>query len=537
MTQLAEPRSRHPVPPPRQRERSGRLPVVAALIAGLFLSGLTQNWASSWKDHNAGPQPAIAERGALGGMDSYALALMLGGLRGPLVMVLWSKVENQKIDRDIDDLDTMIEWIRLLQPEFDTVHIFQIWNKAYNISALMASSGSKYETILDAVDYARRVDRNRPGDINIMDSLARVFAEKLGGKNATERVFYRKQFREDSMTDQSRRKAYPEDAEHPRMGFKFLGPNNGPLLDQNNNIDPTFLAPRAPRPADLPADSEWNDGSDFQYIARYQPFPYGIPPSAIGYNYAKRAQVAMTVGGQRPLQTSDTVIDTRPGLLLKQWSQEESDRGITEETRAFGLPSTADPSALEGVTAGLPTDAKIVDQRALESAIYSYALSIRICDDALAEYHRHLSRPQYINPYQTYTSHLDELQTLKTLSAADHDFLAAMLPGADRGKLLAQSAAGYLTARADYERLILKYATEYAIAQPLYLSKQIDLDHLSPEDLHALYQQALAAVEKLPVLQRVNEDMREEYLPYATRADARLRTLAAYSAPSVLQIH
>ena len=537
MTQLAEPRSRQPVSPPPLRKRAGRLPAVAALIVGLVLSGLTRNWASDWKDRKAGAQPALAERGALGGMDSYALALMLGGLRGPLVMVLWSKVENQKIDRDINDLDTMIEWIRLLQPEFDTVHIFQIWNKAYNISALMASSASKYETILDAVDYARRVDRDRPGDINIMDSLARVFAEKLGGKNVTERVFYRKQFREDSMTDENRSKVYPEDADHPRMGFKFLGPKNGPLLDQNNNFDPVFLAHRTPRPANLPSDSEWNDGSDFQYIARYQPFPYGIPPTAIGYNYAKRAQVAMTVGGQRPLQTSDTVIDTRPGLLLKQWSQEESDRGITEETRAFGLSATADPSALEAVTAGLATDAKIADSRALESAIYSYALSMRICDDALVEYHRHLARPQYVNPYQTYTSHLDELQTLKTLSGADRDFLAAMLPGADRGKLFAQSAAGYRTARADYERLILKYATEYSVAEPLYLSKHIDVDHLNPDDLHTLFEQTLAAVQKLPVLQRVNEDMREEYLPYATRADARLQTLAAYTAPSVLQIH
>ena len=34
-------------------------------------------------------------------------------VRGPLVMVLWSKVENQKIDRDLEDVDTMIEWIRL----------------------------------------------------------------------------------------------------------------------------------------------------------------------------------------------------------------------------------------------------------------------------------------------------------------------------------------------------------------------------------------------------------------------------------------
>jgi hypothetical protein len=539
VTQLAEPRDRETISPapPRRDERSGRLPIILALLVGLVLSGLTQNWASSWKEQNAAAQGTGAERSALGGMDSYALALMLGGLRGPLVMVLWSKVENQKIDRDINDLDTMIEWIRLLQPEFDTVHIFQIWNKAYNISALMASSASKYQTILDAIDYARRVDRDRPGDINIMDSLARVFAEKLGGKNVTERVFYRRQFREDSMTDKNRGIAYPEDADHPRMGFKFLGPKNGPLLDKDNNIDAAFLAPRTARPASLPADSEWNDGSDFQYLARYQPFPYGVPPSAIGYNYAKRAQVGMTVGGQHPLQTSDTVVDTRPGLLLKQWSQEESDRGVTEETRAFGLPSNADPTVLEGVTAALPADAKVLDRRALDSAIYSYGLAVKICGDALVEYHRHLARPQYVNPYQTYSSHLDELQTLKTLSSADEAFLQAMLPGADRTRLLTEAAVNYRTARAAYELLVLKYATEYSVADPLYLSKHIDLDHLSPDDLHTLFNQAMAEVQNLPTLQRVNQDMRDEYLPYVERANTRLATLAPYAAPSVLQIH
>jgi hypothetical protein len=537
VTQLAEQRgTQTPASPEdQQRGRLGQASVVIAIILGLLLSGLTQNWASGWKKNHAGEQPVAG--GALGGMDSYALALMLGGLRGPLVMVLWSKVENQKIDRDLNDLDTMIEWIRLLQPEFDTVHIFQIWNKAYNISALMASSASKYQTILDAIDYARRVDHDRPGDINILDSLARVFAEKLGGKNVTERVFYRKQFREDSMTDANRKNAYPEDVGYTRMGFKFQGPSNTSLLDDKNNMLPEFVAAKRERPAGLRPDSEWNDGSDLQYIARYQPFPYGVPPTALGYNYAKRAQVALTVGGQHPLQTSDTVVDTRPGLLLKQWSQEESDRGITEEARAFGLPNNADPSVLEAATASLAADARVVDQHALESAIYSYALAGKICDDALDEYHRHLARPQYVNPYQTYTSHLEELRTLKVLSSADRAFLAAMVPGADRGKLLSEAAAHYRTARADYELLVLKHAMEFSVADPLYLSKHIDLDGLNSDDLHMLYLQSIAAVQKVPKLQQLNQDMRDEYVPYADRCEARLRTLAPYAAPSVLQIH
>jgi energy-coupling factor transporter ATP-binding protein EcfA2 len=66
--------------------------------------------------------------------------VVLGGLRGPLVMILWTSSEGQKAERELEDFDTKVEWIRLLQPEFDSVHIFQVWNKAYNISVQMASS-------------------------------------------------------------------------------------------------------------------------------------------------------------------------------------------------------------------------------------------------------------------------------------------------------------------------------------------------------------------------------------------------------------
>ena len=67
-------------------------------------------------------------------MPSFATALLLGGLRGPLVMFLWPNSETSKREHHLEDVDTEIEWIRLLQPEFDTVHLFQIWNKAYATS-------------------------------------------------------------------------------------------------------------------------------------------------------------------------------------------------------------------------------------------------------------------------------------------------------------------------------------------------------------------------------------------------------------------
>jgi len=461
---------------------------------------------------------------------------MLGGLRGPLVMVLWSKVENQKIDRDLEDVDTMIEWIRLLQPEFDTVHIFQIWNKAYNISVLMASTTSKYTTILDAIDYARRVDADRPNDLNILDSLAQVFAEKLGGKNTQERTFYRRQFREDTLTDENGKKAFPDDAKtHRRLGLKYFGRQDGPLLDDNNNLLPSLLAVQTPRPSDLPANSEWNDGSELQYLRPYQPFPYGISPSAMGYNYAKRAQVAMTVGGQHPLQLSDMVIDSRPALVLKQWAEEEADRGITQEAKAFGIPSDADPHALEVATAGIAPTQKPADPHARDAAINAFEVSARVCPDAIREYDRHLSHPQYINQLQTYASHKDDVNSLRRMSLADRDYLL-IASATDAARQVESTKDEYVKARATYQRTLLRFYVEEGIAPQVFPAgiTPANLDSVPDEQIDLIYRRMLAVANALDPTLRSFDDQRSEYGAYITRADTRLAALG-YGQKSILQ--
>ena len=129
--------------------------------------------------------------------NSYTLGLLLGGLRGPLVMTLWSTSEAQKSERNLDDINTKIELIRLLQPNFDTVHLFQIWNKAYNLSVQMANLPSKYAMILDAIDYARSTRAERPENINIESALGGIYFDKLG--NSAEKGYYRQRIRDETM--------------------------------------------------------------------------------------------------------------------------------------------------------------------------------------------------------------------------------------------------------------------------------------------------------------------------------------------------
>lgn len=542
MTDVAErtaPRTAPPAPTRRGDERAGRWPVVLVMIVALIACGLTGTWAHDWKDAHAGTQPlATAQRGALSGMNSYSLALMLGGLRGPLVMVLWSKVEGQKIDRDLEDVDTMIEWIRLLQPEFDTVHIFQIWNKAYNISAMMASTASKYQTILDAVDYARRVAAEKPGDLNIQDQLARVFGEKLGGPNVQERAFYRKQFMEDTLTDANRKKAYPaEDATYRRMAFKFFENKFQPLLNERNDIDPRLLAARYPRPSNLPAKSEWNNGAELQYLAPYQPFPLGIPPIAMGYNYAKEAQVAMTVGGQKPLQLSDTVIDTYPAILMKQWAEFEQDRAAGYEGRAFGVRGAGPIPAQVAAAASAPA-APLASRGALEYADYSYGMAARLTNDAIKEYERHLANPQYVNPYMSYTSQLIDLHAQEALVSADHAYASALLGNpSDRAAKFSEAAEGYRDALTQYERIVLTYYVEGALRPKLFENGTIIPSKLKDDKLDQVFANYLSMLASIPKENREFDDQRDEYGAYLQRAATRVQQLRGFGQRSILQTH
>jgi hypothetical protein len=242
--------------------------------------------------------------------------------------------------------------------------------------------------------------------------------------------------------------------------------------------------------------------------------------------------------GQKPLQIGDTVVDSRPALVLKEWADNESDRAVKLEAQAFGLPSTAEAHELEIQTGpAINLESKPAEPQAVDAAIYSYRLSSRLCDDAIREFRRHLRNPQYINPYQNYVSHMEELQAVHSEAAANAEFLEAFKPGADRNALLRQAAPNYRDAMTRYERMVLKYAVEAPVADSLYRAQHVNLERANAQEIDQLYRKALELVSKLPAKTREYDDLRADYGGYVSRTDARLKQLAAYSQPSVLQIH
>ncbi|HEX2973506.1 MAG TPA: hypothetical protein VHP11_14320, partial [Tepidisphaeraceae bacterium] len=263
------------------------------LIVALLATGAVRTLVQAKHDAIVPRPPAISR---LSGMNSFTLGLLLGGLRGPLVMLLWSSSENQKMYKNLEDIDTKIDLIRMLQPEFDSVHIFQIWNKAYNLSIMMANVQNKYTTILDALDYARKVDAERPDNINILVSMADLYLSKLGTPVApwTEKRYYNSHIRNETLPHPNAQKSSSD-----QPGFRRT--QHQTMLNADGTILPELLQARAGLGSLV---EKGYTGAELQFLARYNTpemgaFPYGLHPLALAYNYYKRAATLRVLTGRK----------------------------------------------------------------------------------------------------------------------------------------------------------------------------------------------------------------------------------------------
>lgn len=491
-----------------------RLPTVIVLITALLLSIVARQLAAGYRTRGTPIASTPTSTTTLGSFDSYALALLLGGLRGPLVMILWPSSEAQKSDRNLEDFDTKVEWIRLLQPEFDSVHIFQVWNKAYNISVQMASIANKYTTILDALQYASAVDADRPNNINILMAKAQVWFDKLG--NSQEKLYYRSRVRQESQA-----RAEPE-ARRPANTTVNL--KLQPMLDEKGMILPDLVQPKTTGLASPSTDAP--DGSELQFLKQFEPFPQGLSPYAIGYNYYKRAQVLQSIGKQRHLQLSELVIDSRPALALKSWAEEEWERGRRFEAQAFGVdvPLSTERVNLEPATAEVPPTQTPVDLEAAKKALYAYNRAIQIAEAALKEYSRHLSK--YLQSLSTYRSHQDSLNAMILAAKGDRDYLMAQLStGTERQRLLLSAKENYRLASERYALIVVRYYTDEEVSSRLLppdVSRfQLELDPARPDYLTKLAQTSDRIQRGRGDGDQFLED-RSEYMQYLLRANVRI---------------
>ncbi|MGA3066420.1 MAG: hypothetical protein ABSF29_06180 [Tepidisphaeraceae bacterium] len=583
----------------RRRRGSARPVTVCLLVVFLVATAAGRGWVLDDRFRTEAPTSTVNGLGgaSLSSMPSFATALLLGGLRGPLVMTLWISSESQKQRNDLQDIDTKIEWIRLLQPEFDAVHLFQIWNKAYNISVKMTSLANKYSTIIDAIDYGQKVDLERPDDVNILSSIAQVYSDKLG--ISQENAYYRARVRRETQTlirvsfpaslvDPFRAAATalgwnPEVAPlglnaktqvysvllekqvaellaqelGPTVEMRPQSPQQAaatnvswrrlrlpPMLDVNGYILPELLAPRFPRPADLPADQHWYDGSQLQFLAQYQPFPYGLSTYALAFNDYKRCQYLEELWKERMLQSNDQVIDSRPAVMLKLWGQDEWERGRRAEIRAVGGSSNrfSDPLDLEIPGGLLPLDLPIKDSPAMGLAIYSYDTAARLFADAREEFYRHIRNDP--GNASNYFAHIDDTISMERLMLADRDYLEAKTATGERRDLLLRSAANeYISAQQRFALTMLKYFMADSV-----IAKEYPIDPATGKRRTRLTIEQAPPTQWVPTLlasveetNRINsdpdtgriiygdqyQDERGEYMKYVQHCQSRLELLQA----------
>ena len=481
--------------------------------------------------------PRAGSGSRLSQMNTFALGLVLGGLRGPLVMFLWTSSENQKTDRNLQDIDTKIELIRMLQPEFDSVHIFQIWNKAYNLSVQMANYQNKYTTILDALDYARSVDRERPDNINILMSMGEVYYQKLGQSNP-EKVYYVPRVRQETLP-----KPAPERVRRGQAGWRRT--RHDTMLDERGFLLPSLLEP------DQGREGKPYTGAELQFLAGYNTpekggFPYGLSPHAIAYNYYRRAGRLQETTGQSHLQMSNSVVSSRSAVALRDWAVEEWQRGRTLEIQAAGkpVPTGTDPWSKELETSGSTltfADTSDRTRRMIADAIFSYRRGSDVAGHAEQDYRRHIAIEE-VAEVGLYGSQVDSAIAMQSLLEADHYFLASTAanagfqppvappPGETPATLLQKAAAAYQKAIDRYYALTLKYCVEDDVAATVY--KQVAGPNFDKTNIQQadpkLYPALLDAVVQLHEREkRINihgEDV-TEYQTYIRRARERLQQI------------
>jgi hypothetical protein len=315
-----------------------------------------------------------------------------------------------------------------------------------------------------------------------------------------------------------------------------------PILTADGNILPELLTVTHPRPPGMSETAQWYDGSELQYLKTYQPFPYGIPPEAIGYNEFKRCQSLQRVDHESHIQSSAFVIDSRPGMSLQAFGRQEGNDGRRAELRYFGLDDSGDfhdiqlraPAASDQSPAQLGQSlATRPDSGAGPRALYAYALAARVFRDATAELRGHIQL--YPGSQDRMASHLDDTLGFALLYQGDHDFLAGVMTPGDKTSAWAAATDEYQQAAYQFELIILRYFVEDDLAAAVFPKDSRGL----PLRRDAVDQ--LPPAQRRPILDAVEaasgdyykhhsddfEDDRNEYVGYVNRCLARIKGMSA----------
>jgi hypothetical protein len=128
-------------------------------------------------------------------LPGEAVTLILGGFRGPYVIWLWTKVEDEKQKKIHFDLLDRYSKIAALQSDYPEVWTYHYWNMLWNITVQWQSPERKYQWIRLGMRFLREGYRRNPHSAQIMLEMGRGYLLKIG--HSQESVYYLKRLKED----------------------------------------------------------------------------------------------------------------------------------------------------------------------------------------------------------------------------------------------------------------------------------------------------------------------------------------------------
>jgi hypothetical protein len=131
----------------------------------------------------------------LGDLPSEAITLILGGFRGPYVVWLWIRAEEEKQKKIHFDLLDRYTKIAMLQSDYPQVWTFHYWNMLWNITVQWQSPERKYQWIRLGIRFLREGYRRNPHSADIMMEMGRGYMDKIG--RSQEAPYYRRRVEED----------------------------------------------------------------------------------------------------------------------------------------------------------------------------------------------------------------------------------------------------------------------------------------------------------------------------------------------------
>ena len=352
--------------------------------------------------------------------------LVLGGFRGPLVMGLWIKAEDEKYLRNWWNVKTYHEIIAHLQPNFPSVYVYNAWNLAYNLSVQWHELPNKYQWVLDGARYAQKGIWINPESPDVMFQLADIYDQKLG-RSQPERFYYRQSFAQDTVRVAKLVEKMSAEQRKDLANSTLLSDRDKAALvvvEKNGRLELT--------PVDL------------------QEYPYGVSPFYFGYEYQAWLR---RLGPHSNL--SKTVVNVRPAVNLMGWSRSEMLTAVAwaeqmigrtdlskEEREAPILPSPIGPvnpqpgsprwNELKGIT------------------LFHFDESERRFSQAIESFKKHLEK--YPAEARTHEKHIHMCTYQRAISRGRRELFKAMCAILENKNIVSEQAAGYLNgAFADFK--------------------------------------------------------------------------------------